>query len=379
MAVSRNSGVARIFLIRHADAAGYREDPVFGNHLTALGMRQAQALAERVAGWQVGAIVTSDLHRAYETAIALHQRLPLATFRVDPVLREFCIRWDEIPRDMPGFLRESEASSRALERRLAQAWELILSIPCDVALVISHRRTIKYLIGRLIGHDRILKSRLHIANASITAIEISRSHRTGTLRFLNDTTHLTPDMISPLPGAPWAEDPSTGRWVFGTSEYEGTGDCDLKVGQWVKVRGAAAHDGRFMALEVILKAAKKRAGLEGLIQRINHSERSLRIVNKEVVIPHSIPARSGVAILMSLADLHEGDPIKISGRWRCGEFVPEKIKIKRVKGISLEEIEGPIGRIDADSGNFDALGLPVAITERTSVEGLLHASDSSNV
>ena len=378
MAVSGNSGVARIFLIRHADAAGYREDPILGNHLTTLGLEQARALAERVSAWQVNAICTSDLHRAYETAAALHQRLPQAVLRVDSTLRELCIRWDEIPRDLPAFLRESDAAYRALERTLAQAWELILSIPYEVTLVVSHKRTIKYLIGRLIGHEHILKSPLQIANTSITAIEIDRAHRTGVLRFVNDTTHLTPELISPLPGAPWTEEPSTGRWEFGTSVYEATGECDLQVGQWVKVRGAAALDGTFMALEVILKAAaKKRAGLEGAIQSINRSRRSLRLVNKEVVIPHSIPAKNGVATLISLADLHEGDPIKISGRWRCGEFVPEKIKIKKVKGISLEEIEGPIDRIDPDSRNFNTLGLPVAITERTSIEGLLHAGHSA--
>ena len=378
MAVSGNSGVARVFLIRHADAAGYREDPILGNHLTRLGIEQARALSERVSAWQVDAIISSDLHRAYETAIALHQRLPHAVLRFDSALRELDIRWDEIPRDMPAFLREAETAHRALERRLVQAWELIVSIPYDVALVVSHKRTIKYLIGRLIGHEQILKSRLQIANASITAIEIGRAHRTGVLQFVNDTTHLTPDLISPLPGAPWTEAPSTGRWVFGTSEYEATGDCDLKVGQWVKVKGAAGHDGTFMALEVIVKVAKKRAGLEGLIQSINRSRRSLCIVNKEIVIPHSIPAKNGVERVVSLADLHEGDPIKISGSWRCGEFVPEKIKIKKVNGINLEEIEGPIGRID-DPRNFSALGLPVAMTERTSVEGLLHASHSASV
>jgi hypothetical protein len=92
-------------------------------------------------------------------------------------------------------------------------------------------------------------------------------------------------------------------------------------------------------------------------------------VNKEIVLPHSIPAA---------AHLHEGDPIKISGRWQSEEFVPHKIKIKKMKGINLEEIEGPIDHIDRDSKSFNALGLHVAITERTSVEGLFHATNSAN-
>ncbi len=379
MSVFGNSKVARIFLIRHADAAGYREDAILGNHLTALGRLQAQALAERASTWQVDAIICSDLHRAYETAVVLRQYHPHALLRVDSTLRELYIRFDTIPRDMSGFLRALDASHRALERRLEKAWEMLMSIPYDVALVISHRRTIKHIVGRLIGHEQIQKSRLQIANAGITAVEISRAHGSGTLQFVNDTTHLTPEMIPRVPGAAWTQVRDTGRWWFGTSEYETNGDCDLQVGQWVKVRGVAADDGRFIALEVILRAAKKRAGLEGLIQGINHHQRSLRMLNRDITVPEGILVKNGLANDVCLTDLHAGDAIKVSGKWRSGEFVAKRIKVKNIGGLNLEEIEGPISRIDMGFGGFDTMGFSVAITDKTSIEGRLQADYGATV
>jgi broad specificity phosphatase PhoE len=368
MTVPEKSKVARIFLIRHADAAGYRKDPVFGNHLTDIGRRQAQALAKRASAWQVDAIICSDLHRAYETALAVHEYHPHVPLRVDQAFRELDLQFSDMPRDICGVLRELETSQRQLEHRLNRAWEAILTIPYDVALVITHRRTIKYLIGRVIGHEQILKSRLQIANASITAIEISRAHREGILQFVNDTTHLTPEMIPVSPGAPWAEAPETGRWLFGTFDHEAIGR-QLTVGQWVKVRGAAVHDGNFIALEVIPRAAKKHAGLEGIIQSINHRQSTLRIVNKDIWLPKDIPVRTEPLEERGLAHLREGDAVKISGRWQRNEFVPEKIKVKSIRGFSLEEIEGPISNVDPVFKRFHTLGLAVMLHDKTSVEG----------
>jgi broad specificity phosphatase PhoE len=356
MTVSAVSGVARVFLIRHADAAGYREDPIFGNHLTGIGVQQAQALARRASAWQVDAILSSDLHRAYETALALHRYHPSAPLLVDSDFRELYIRFDRIPRNMSEFFRACETSRRALERRLERAWGTILRIPYDATLVISHGRTIKYLIGRLIGHEEVSQSRLQIANTGITAIEISRAHGNGTLQFVNDTTHLTLDMI-----------PQS----FRASEFEGANGFVPAVGQWVKVRGAAADDGTFIALEVIVRAAKKRAGLEGIIQNVDYRQSTLHMVNKDIRVPEGVPIQNRLSDDMTLAQLHESDAVKVSGRWQDDEFVPEKIKVKNL-GLNLEEIEGPISRINSDSRGFEALGLSVTMTERTSVEHLLH-------
>lgn len=54
----------RVFLIRHADASDGDKDPDRGRSLSEIGVQQAEALAARVAGWQLDAILCSDMTRA---------------------------------------------------------------------------------------------------------------------------------------------------------------------------------------------------------------------------------------------------------------------------------------------------------------------------
>jgi hypothetical protein len=78
----------RVFLIRHADAKEGPKDPDRGMHLSAIGQRQAQALAKRLANWQIDAILSSDMHRAHETAAAVHSFHPDVPLIVDATFRE---------------------------------------------------------------------------------------------------------------------------------------------------------------------------------------------------------------------------------------------------------------------------------------------------
>src|SRR5262245_45934045 len=72
----------RVFLIRHAHADGPK-DPDRGRHLSDVGRRQAEALARRMAAWQLDAIVCSDTYRALETASAVHALRPEIPLVVD--------------------------------------------------------------------------------------------------------------------------------------------------------------------------------------------------------------------------------------------------------------------------------------------------------
>ena len=82
--------MTEIYLIRHVQAEGnlYRVmQGHFDGAVTALGLRQVEALAERFRDVKLDALYSSDLHRARVTASAI-ERTHALTLRTDPRLRE---------------------------------------------------------------------------------------------------------------------------------------------------------------------------------------------------------------------------------------------------------------------------------------------------
>ncbi len=49
-------------------------------------------------------------------------------------------------------------------------------------------------------------------------------------------------------------------------------------------------------------------------------------------------------------------------------FVTEKVKMKESMGFNIEELQGNIDAIDADSHTIDMVGMKVIVTEKTSIE-----------
>lgn len=201
---SSPAAAPRIFLIRHADASEGEKDLDLGRSLTEIGVRQAEALARRAAGWQLDAIYCSDMTRAVETARAVHGHHPAIDLIVDPVFREVSTGTIEERLDAPdGELRE----------RLEAAWHRLVTLPHQVAAIVTHNGLIKYLIGRTIGFEGKLKPRFHSAHTGITALQV-RSKGRALLQFFNDTSHLTPELVELGEKTPWIEDPQTRRWNF---------------------------------------------------------------------------------------------------------------------------------------------------------------------
>lgn len=82
--------VRRLVMLRHGQTdfnAGSRMQGQLDSALTELGRAQAVAAAEVLGKLPPLLIVSSDLHRAYDTAVTLGERTGL-TVRVDPRLRE---------------------------------------------------------------------------------------------------------------------------------------------------------------------------------------------------------------------------------------------------------------------------------------------------
>ncbi len=102
-----------VYLVRHGevdnpDHVVYADLPGFG--LSSLGHRQAQALAGHLADRPIGAVVTSPLQRAVETARPLATRLGLDPI-IEPALTEWSlarrwagVRWESLPERFPGEL-----------------------------------------------------------------------------------------------------------------------------------------------------------------------------------------------------------------------------------------------------------------------------------
>lgn len=82
--------IRRLIMLRHGQTefnAGSRMQGQLDSQLSELGRAQALAAAEVLGKLQPLLIVSSDLHRAYDTAVRLGERTALP-IRVDPRLRE---------------------------------------------------------------------------------------------------------------------------------------------------------------------------------------------------------------------------------------------------------------------------------------------------
>jgi broad specificity phosphatase PhoE len=205
--VPRRIPGARVILIRHAHSKEGPKDPDRGHHLSVVGQRQAKALAQRAAKWQLDAIICSDMYRARETAAAIHAFHPNAPLVEDATFREVSAG------TLVAFER-GEPTQDDLGARLETAWDKIVTMPYNTAAVITHNGMIKYLLGRAINYERHPKPPFHSALTGISAIHVQPNGR-ARIRFFNDTHHLSPELVSDA--KTWIENVETGQWFFGVA------------------------------------------------------------------------------------------------------------------------------------------------------------------
>lgn len=94
--------MTRLVLIRHGQSEANRVSGFTGQShipLSDLGWRQAQKTAEYVAeNYRIDTIYSSDLLRAYETGVALSEKLGIMKIHTHPGLREiFAGEWEGLP------------------------------------------------------------------------------------------------------------------------------------------------------------------------------------------------------------------------------------------------------------------------------------------
>jgi broad specificity phosphatase PhoE len=180
--------VERITLIRHGrtawNAAG-RWQGLEAVPLDDVGFSQAHALASY---WQqpLTAIYTSDLLRAWQTAVVLGEAVGLAP-QPDERLREFNLgifqglTYDEVREQHPqefskmredymGYAVPQGETRRALQNRIYAAFNDIAAAGSGHVAIVSHGAAIKVLLFRLFGETEALKA-MHLDNTALTTVD----------------------------------------------------------------------------------------------------------------------------------------------------------------------------------------------------------------
>ena len=159
--------MTEIYLIRHTEAEGNLYRAMQGHwdgDVTALGLREIDALCERFRGVKIDALYSSDLKRAMLTAGAISRTHPL-TLHTDPALREINVGpWEarffadagyEQPHEMDLFINHAEqfrldgAETYDDVRRRASAALIRIAEENDgrTIAVVSHGVTIRCLLS----------------------------------------------------------------------------------------------------------------------------------------------------------------------------------------------------------------------------------------
>ena len=151
--------VREVWLIRHADAyAGLESlnEGVLDPPLSAVGLEQAARLGRRLAGVPLGAVWSSGLRRARETAEAIAGRHRLEV-RIDDRLREVRTDWDE---GRSGNLKEPgvypfvEPEPEVVERMSAVIEDVVAGLEAPApprAAVVTHNAAIAIYVARVLG------------------------------------------------------------------------------------------------------------------------------------------------------------------------------------------------------------------------------------
>ena len=205
-----------IILVRHGETQGNIEGKAQGHFdapLTDKGLRQAQALAQRLADTEFSAIYSSDLQRAVHTAEAILnnrsdiqiQRRPelrelhygtyentpwLAHGDEDPTFFKLRIEWETRPSaKYPG----GESAADLWQRVGDFAHELLAKHREKATiLVVAHGGSLQALLAQFLALRITDQWRFQFDNTSISIIkEHPMAPRVWQAKLFNDTTHIS--------------------------------------------------------------------------------------------------------------------------------------------------------------------------------------------
>ncbi|NLW22473.1 MAG: histidine phosphatase family protein [Tissierellia bacterium] len=198
----------RIFFVRHGESQWNVVNRMQGQNdipLTEKGIKQANSIANRLVNENIDKIYSSDLKRAYETALIIGDRLNLDVTKMkefremnfgvwegkthDEIMAEYqeqFLYWKKEPENTR--IDGAETLQELQERSMAALNEIISSNKEDSILVVSHGVTIKVMILGLLGMSLSNYKNLVIENVSLSIVELRDYNRV--LKILNDTCHV---------------------------------------------------------------------------------------------------------------------------------------------------------------------------------------------
>ena len=201
-----------LLFVRHGQTAQSQSDAFCGVlevPLTDVGRQQARNVAERLS-WEfsrgsVAALYCSPQGRARETAEPIAAALDVPIQIREPLHEMDFGEWEgrvqaavavEFPREMAAW----ERGSWAVQPPGGETQQAVLArvVPCIVELsnahagqtivIVSHRTTLRLLIGHLLNLSLLNSRALHVNPASISKLLITDDH--VQLLYFNDTSHL---------------------------------------------------------------------------------------------------------------------------------------------------------------------------------------------
>ena len=180
-----------LHLVRHGrstwNAAGLLQGQAPGPELTPLGLDQARAAADALAGTRIAAVYSSDQHRAAQTAEVLGDRLGL-TVVLAPELRERgygtlegepSARAAELAGDVdwldPDVRPGGGESLRDVHTRVGRfVTRCLAEHPDDDLVLVSHGETIRVLAAWTAGLGPHEVPWTDVANGSVTVLRPTR-------------------------------------------------------------------------------------------------------------------------------------------------------------------------------------------------------------
>jgi broad specificity phosphatase PhoE len=147
--------MTELLLVRHGETDWNAEGKLQGHTdrpLNKYGRRQAQALADKLAGERIDAVYASDLARARETAEIVGEKLGL-TVAVDPDLREKNWgNWEGLTSDERLHIEfEGETSEAHRDRTLSAVQRIVERHPGERVVVVTHGGSLRRIQAAVSG------------------------------------------------------------------------------------------------------------------------------------------------------------------------------------------------------------------------------------
>jgi broad specificity phosphatase PhoE len=200
----------RLLFVRHGQTVLSNSDAFCGvteTPLTDVGRQQVQRVARRLSREHIDALYCSPQGRVRETAAPIASALGLQIQTREPLHEMDFGEWEgrvqadvavEFPREMAAWERGSwaakppggETQQDVIARVVPCIVELVTAHAGQTIVVVSHRTTLRLLIGHLLNLSLLSSRAFHVDPASISKLLITDDQ--VQLIFFNDVSHLVP-------------------------------------------------------------------------------------------------------------------------------------------------------------------------------------------